>query len=610
MGVPGMRGGYVGVDVFFVLSGYLITQLLIQEIESTGTLDLVVFYSRRARRLLPALGVVVTVTAGAGFLVYAPMEQLELAKTALSSAVYASNVLFARRYTDYQGGDSHGNPFLHTWSLSVEEQFYILWPVLVLLAMRGRARDGARARLLRWMVAVAVISLVLSLRLTAVRQPSAFFLTPARGWEFALGSVGTLLGGGGGVLTGLTGVAAILVSGTLFNDSTAFPGVAALLPALGTVLVLRGTTGTNNAISKVLSLRPLQEIGRLSYSWYLWHWPVLVVSVALFGSLSLGTKVALAGFSLLIAEASYRLIENPIRRSPRFAGMRWGSLAMAAGIAALGIGVSVVWWGLSVRLSRDPAQARFAAARGDVPIVYQNGCHVELYGARLPACEFGPDDATQTVVQFGDSHAAQWFPALEEIARSRRWRLVVLTKAACPAVNEPYLNAQMNRMNVECEQWRAGALARIRSMRPAFVVMSSIVETYPYTDAEWLSGTASILGTLVEASQRVILLRDTPAPGFDVPVCLAREAWRPRFVPSAPCAFRSQTSRWSRVFEIQRQAAARFPNVRAVDLSEAICPLGACALEAGGVVLYRDESHISKRFSESLAPALSAKLDS
>jgi peptidoglycan/LPS O-acetylase OafA/YrhL len=560
----------------------------------------------------------VVITVPVAFLIYAPLEHRQLAATAGSTATYTSNMYFAVRATDHLGGDARANPLLHTWSLSVEEQFYLVWPVIVLLALgtkRALAQEDGRSRLLQWMIAAAVISFAASLFLTRLRQPWAFFLAPTRAWEFALGAIGVLFAGGAGLrwqqtlgrMTCWIGLGAILVSGWAFDEATVFPGIAALLPAVGTVLVIRGTAEGTNGLAKLLSLRPLQEIGRLSYSWYLWHWPVLVIAAALYGNLPFSVRIALLGTSLLLAQASYSLVENPIRHSRRLARARWGSLVMAGAIAGVGIILSVGWWRLSVRLSHVPPQQRFAEARLDMPVIYDNGCHVSVYEVRVPDCEFGTEGASQTVVLLGDSHAAQWFPALEQISRVRGWRLVAMTKSSCPAVDGPEVRV-LNRLNVECSIWRRHALERIGEMRPALVVISSLATGYGFTDGEWLQGTRRILAELSSVSGRVVLVRDTPSPGFDVPVCLARQAWRSGLLPSRPCTFQPATGVWADAFAAQQQAAAGFENVRTVDLLGFICPAGRCPLEGHGYVYYRDWHHLTKRFSESRAEPLAAEI--
>ena len=308
-GTPGFSGGYVGVDVFFVLSGYLISWLLVQEIERTGTVSLLSFYGRRARRLLPGLAVVLVVTMAASALIYAPYEHRFLANTAAATAGYFSNLYFARAAIDYHGPAAVINPFLHTWSLSVEEQFYLVWPWLVLFGSgvlwKRQDHRAGKFRLLLWMMIAAAASFALSLYLTSVRPTAAFFLSPTRAWEFAFGAIGFLLPVNVASaklpvkmrdsylslinhrvgFAGWVGLAGIILAGIMFDSTTPFPGVAALLPTVSTVLVLRAAKGS--LISRFLSIRPLTEIGRLSYSWYLWHWPVLLLADALSGPFSL-----------------------------------------------------------------------------------------------------------------------------------------------------------------------------------------------------------------------------------------------------------------------------------------------------------------------------------
>ena len=458
---------------------------------------------------------------------------------------------------------------------------------------------------------VAVISFAASVLLTSTREPWAFFLAPTRAWEFAIGAIAVVLGRAYATnrtvdeIAGWAGMALVLASAVAFRETTNFPGVAALMPAIGTALVILGTSNASTGVARILRLQPLQQIGRLSYSWYLWHWPMLVIAGALLGALSLTARLGIIAASLLVAEASYRLIENPIRHSAPLARVRWRSLLMAAGIAGIGVGLSVAWWAVSVRLSQKGAQQRFAEARLDMPIIYDNGCHVSVYETQLPDCEYGSTRGSQTAVLLGDSHAAQWFPAFEKISRTRGWRLVVMTKSSCPAVDGPQVRV-LNRIYVECSIWRRHALARIGEMRPTVVVISSLATGYGLTDGEWLNGTRRILAELSSVSGRVVLVRDTPAPGFDVPVCLARKAWRAGLLPSTPCAFQPYGASWSEVFAAQQQAAAGFANVRTLDLLGFICPAGECPLEGHGYVYYRDWHHLTKRFSESLAEPLAA----
>ena len=344
-GVPGFSGGYVGVDVFFVLSGYLITGLLVREIEKNGSVDLPNFYARRARRLLPALALTLLVTVLVGIAIYPPFEanQGGFGATAVSTAAYASNLYFAGSSTDYFGPDREKNPLLHTWSLSVEEQFYLLWPLFIMFAVGAFAWQGRknmnRSRLFWWMSAAAAASFALSFYLTSRQQPWAYFSSPTRAWEFALGAIFVLLpykAGKEASFVGWVGLAGIGLAAIAFDRTTVFPGLPALLPAISTGLALRGAEA-NGLMVRVLSLEPLQKIGRLSYSWYLWHWPVIVFGAAIIAAPSLALRVGLALASLAIAAASFRWVEDPIRHNRGLAKRPMYAFAMAAAIAVVGM---------------------------------------------------------------------------------------------------------------------------------------------------------------------------------------------------------------------------------------------------------------------------------
>ena len=319
--VPWVSGGYVGVDVFFVLSGFLITGLLARELAATGRVDLPAFYARRARRLLPAASVTLLVTMVASALVLPPLRVPDVAGDTVAAAFYVSNMRFAIQATDYLGSALPPSPVLHFWSLGVEEQFYLFWPALLLFAsgVAFRARrvsDGLR-RLAIILAITFVLSLAISLWLTDVAQPWAFFSLPARAWELALGALLALPAAGRWVPAraapwlGWAGVVMVVLSGLVLDEATKFPGVAALLPTMGSALVIaaglraaglspdaQATAASPDAQADaspdaqadapprrnlrrfavpaaVLGLAPLRFFGRISYSLYLWHWPIL-----------------------------------------------------------------------------------------------------------------------------------------------------------------------------------------------------------------------------------------------------------------------------------------------------------------------------------------------
>jgi peptidoglycan/LPS O-acetylase OafA/YrhL len=610
--IPGFAGGYIGVDVFFVLSGYLITGLLVREIEQTGHLDLLGFYARRARRLLPALALTVVATMMVSALIFSPAEQQGFAKTAMSTAAYTSNLYFALARTNYAYPDRE-DPLLHTWSLSVEEQFYLVWPVFVMFALNGlsgRSHGGTNhLRLLLWMIAAAAISFSISGFLTNRVQPWAFFTSPTRAWEFAFGAIVVLLSARGSMpLPGWLGLGGIVIASITFNKTVQFPGLAALLPALSTALVLHSTARTGNSILvTALSTRPLQEIGKLSYSWYLWHWPVLVFGAALLRRPSLPARAALVAISLAISIVSYRFFENPIRHHRVLAKRPIYALSMAGLLALFGISMAFVWNLVSLRATEKPEQARFTLARSDGPILLNTThCMAGYSDTQVKNCSFADVNSPVSMVLLGDSHAAQWFPAFESIAKKKSWRLFTLTKAACAPVEASYFYPALGRTYTECGQWLKNALHKIEQLRPVLTVVTSS-DTYSFDDAEWKEAISPVLRSLSKSSQSVLILRDNPKPDFDMPDCLAREKWRPAFISSEPCRF-SYTSE-SDVYESLKLAAGQFSNVIVTDISRSICPAATCTGERDGIVIYSDGNHLTASFVNSLEPAITEQID-
>ncbi|AHG93584.1 acyltransferase 3 (plasmid) [Gemmatirosa kalamazoonensis] len=622
-GVPLFGGGYVGVDVFFVISGYLITGLLLREVERTGTIDFAAFYGRRVRRLLPAVTVVLLATLGATVLFLSPLEQRELAPAALAAALYASNFWFGFQATDYLGGDVQQNLVMHTWSLSVEEQFYMAWPLLLLVGARFGAPDRRRGRLLALMTGVALASFVGGLWLMTRSRPWAFFGSPPRAWEFAAGALVCLaearlatLGRRAATALALVGAAGVLGAIVAFGDRTAFPGVAAVLPVAGTALLLAaGAARTPGAVSRLLGVAPLRAVGDWSYSLYLWHWPLLVFPALLGLTLGPAARAACVLAALALAWASYRWVENTLRFDRRLVARPWRSLALGACLTVAAGAAAAAVWAAGGR-TIDARMASYRHAR-DLPKVYADGCHAEFSKVDVGGCVYGVADARRTVVLFGDSHAAQWFPALERLARDGKWRLVSLTKSACPPADVSVTNPDLGRPYRECDAWRAKAIARVAAERPALVVMTS-ASGYMFeagagagagvgADA-WRDGMRRTLLGLRRAGAPIAVVRDTPRPGFDVPRCLAR-ALRNHGASAAQCDFALDANPWgAEVFGVNREAARGLDDVRFVDLSDVICDRGRCVATRDGEVIFRDTNHLAVRMAESLAPVLRDRL--
>ena len=609
-----LPGGYVGVDVFFVISGYLITGLLLREIEATGKIDFSGFYARRIRRLLPAAALVTATTTLLVWLYQSPLEARDFAPTAIATALYVSNFWFAHLSVDYLQEGLRGNLLLHTWSLGVEEQFYLVWPALIVGATLCLRRAGRR-RAIAWMVAgVAVLSFVACIALTATLQSWAFFGLPTRAWELGVGAAATLLDGRARTLGAATqrtltlaGLLCAVGAGFLLSDQTRFPGYAALLPVAGAFLVITGGAGDAGRKSGVLRLTPLQRLGDLSYSWYLWHWPVLILVAERWPAADRNLMAALGVvLSLGLARLTYAFVENPVRHHAALQTKPARSFLLAAALtlAVLGIAGS-----MHVAASRGHAaetRQRIEQAARDWPRLYPDKCFAAALESEPPECDYGDPAGRRTIALVGDSHAAQWFPALERIALEHGLRLAVFVKAACPvAAVEPF-DAKLRRPYVECTQWREQVFEQLARLRPVLVVAgnSSAYDAFIKRDsaaqAEWQRGLETSLERLGHIADHVVLVRDTPRPGFHVPTCLARALSRGED-PFASCRFARSSAVLPDPVTVERAAVGRHPGVAYVDMNDVVCSEPECPVGRDGVVLYHDTQHLSATLARSLA---------
>jgi peptidoglycan/LPS O-acetylase OafA/YrhL len=614
--VPGFSGGYVGVDIFFVISGFLITGLLVREVEATGKVDFLAFYARRIRRLLPAASLVFAVTGVAAYVLLSPLEQRELIRSFLASALYLSNFWFASQATDYLAGEHHLDPFLHTWSLGVEEQFYLVWPLVILLAVRLGTPGRARERLAMAMTLVFAASFGLSLWLMQKAQPWAFFASPARAWEFCAGGLAYLAAGrmarvqgaARSVLLGC-GLAMMLVPVFVFDATTRFPGTAALIPVAGATLAILAGSGGRVRQSVLIANRPAQLLGNVSYSWYLWHWPLMVFPVILHGLPGLAERLLWMLASLVLAFLTYYLLENRVRFSAMVARTPVRGIALG-GLLTL----SVLTGGVTLRAAAAGAlatqpQAEYLAARTALPSIYRDGCHLRYEDVAFPECVYGDRAASRTIVLYGDSHAAHWFPALERFALESGWRLISLTKSACPATGVPLVTSALARPYTECDAWRERVLQRISSERPALVVMGSSTAYFQDPQQQvsartWRESLDRALGRIQASGAIPLVLQDTPVPRFDVPACLSRALW---LDTGSSCRFVRNTPDVE-IAAAYRAAVSQHPGAVLMDFSDLLCDGRVCGALIGGLVAYRDDNHLTLEMSRALAPAIGRRL--
>lgn len=623
--VPGLQGGFIGVDIFFVISGFLISGLLIAEHGRTDRIGIAAFYARRFRRLLPALLLMLLVTAAAMSFTLPPPDRAYQATAGAAASVWASNLYFAFENIGYFGLASESNAYLHTWSLGVEEQFYLVWPFLILLLLLPRRPLSSR-RLVWGMAAVLMISLLACVWTTQASTRYAFYLMPLRAWQFASGALACMFawrlarsrgrkwGGWLAEASGAGGVMLLVAALLLIDGDTAYPGGWAMLPTLGTVCLLLASSMGASFTTRALSLAPMQAIGKLSYSWYLWHWPVLMLGAVLFPAPSLMGRVLLVIVALAIAILSYHLVERPIRRNDalvqeprRF--ILTSLLLMLAFVVAFSRWGAAAGAGTSMRTAGNTGPLLKTVA-GRVPIIYQMGCDDWYHSDRLVPCVFGPETAPMTAVAVGDSIGLQWFPAYARVFAPPRWRLIVLTKSSCPMVDSPIFNPRIGREFTECESWRNKALDYIAEVRPNIVIMGT-THAADFTQDAWVGGTARVLSRIAPFSDEVRIMRSTPILPFNGPACvwLHRERAEGASAGEA-CSAPAADRRNDEVASWLRKAASGWANVGVIDLNADVCPGGKCSAERNGVLVFRDTQHLTAEYAEGLSNRLRAELGS
>jgi peptidoglycan/LPS O-acetylase OafA/YrhL len=618
-GIPGFSGGFVGVDVFFVLSGYLITGLLVAEIQKTSRLSLLRFYGRRIRRLLPASALTLVATLLISAFILAPQELTNAGRAARATALYISNIFFAINAADYFAPDVKSNPMLHTWSLAVEEQFYLFWPLLILLGLRRWRSIKALVALLS---GLTLVSLGTGIWFTANGGTFAFYELPARAWEFGIGGLAVLLPRGtlkmpfgGWFAFGWLGVLAILGSAYFIPGDANFPGWIALVPVVGTIAALiAGAEHPSHGIGVVLDSAPLQVLGRLSYSWYLWHWPFLVLSAALLPNISIAGKTAAAAVSLAVAGVSYHFVEGPIRFHPSLLKRPAWSLYLAATLTLCSLGAASLAMWFAVQLANEPEMKTITAAAEDIARMPRQQCVSLGQSPEAKTCIFGDASSSTNIVLFGDSHAIQWFNPLQRIAESHGWKLTTIVKSACPAVDiiPPGVSAGAA---AACTSWRAEALQRIVALRPSIVFTGNATNhvgdkrnlAIRFSLDELRDGTRRTLEALTARGLRVAVMRDNPYFTYDVPTCLARSV-RHSWYPGGSCEADKFTALSAAVFESEKAGARGLPNVHFIDLTDRLCQKDVCSAVQGGAVIYRDNNHLTGNFADRLMPVLEAEL--
>lgn len=640
-----LPGGFVGVDMFFAVSGFLITAHLLREVETRGSVRITTFWARRARRLLPASLVVLVATSVAVLLVVPRALWQQFFRAIGASVLYVENWLLAGDSVDYLAAENAPTPVQHFWSLGVEEQFYLLWPVLIAVGalVAARSRKWTPSQVVGSVIGlIFVASLVASVLTTSTAPSLAYFGTHIRAWEFAAGGLVALLGSrplfSNDVVrtwTSWTGWVLVVVAVTTFDGSIAFPGATALVPVVGTLMVVAGgTPGLWWSPTRIVSLRPVQRLGDVSYSFYLWHWPVIVlVPFATGRDLTTVDKSLILVATLGLAALTKKVVEDRVRSLPALTARRPRRTFLAVGASMALAMLLPVAGTIYTADSREQSVAAVdrALASGErcfgAGALVESGCTVDPGAALLPdpaslyedtggafscyrpqddpelntSCSFGSTDPDATrVALVGDSHAAMLIPGLRDRAAEMGWRLDVLVgndgswrdpaSAAPGSAQEAYLTALDDHL-AEGDYDIVLTTARHDPARRAAVseeIRDSYVEVW---------NAALRRGTQVVAIQDNPLISQadldcvvSPQPGVDPTSC------------AAPASAASDAGD-----DIVH--AARDEGVPVVDLRDHFCTADSCPVVIGGVIVYRDLHHITATFSKTLGPYLVAALE-
>jgi len=633
------RGGFAGVDVFFVVSGFLITGMLLREIDQTGRIDLPAFAARRARRILPAALVVIVLTAVAALILAPPLDRRPTLADAVATALFVPNIVFAARETDYFGDDAP-SLFQHYWSLGVEEQWYVFCPLL-LIAVAALARRAGRpphSPVRAVLIAITVASFACGVVLTATSPSWAFFAPWARAWEFGVGALLAMIPAAAwrrlpravARAAGWAGLAGIVISIALLTDA-GWPGIAALVPVLSTALVIgAGSAGRDDdraSAARLLAVGPLPFLGAISFSLYLVHWPLLTLAARHVPD-AWPWHAMLALACVPIAWLLYRLIEQPARRAPRLVAARprrtLGLAALAtAGIAALALAtaawVPVAQTATDVDVpeapASDPPAVTSVVPRNVTPSLEDAPAdEAEPYAddANLGYAEDDPapgvygDSDGPRVVLWGDSHAANWAPALARIAREDGLRLETHTKSGCSSGFASHVLD--GRPYAACDRWRAAVLTELAADPPALLVVASYAwEELPDghdAAAEWRSGLREIVSEL--PGTRIVFLADTPRFDEEPIECLAEN-----LDSALECAVPADDALGG-PGTIAMAEVATESHAELVDLNDYLCVAldgeRICPVIIGSHTVYRDRHHLTATYARELADPLAEAL--
>ena len=647
-GTPGVGGGYVGVDVFFVISGFVITGVLLRERSTTGRTSLAHFYARRCRRILPAATLVIIVTVFSAYLVLGIAAGNRTAIDSRWAELFLANFHFAAAGTNYLNAHQLPSLLQNFWSLAIEEQFYLVYPTLFLVACSLRTRWSVRSRMLVGLGAVVVASFVLSVIQTGSDPAVAYFSPFTRAWELALGAVVALaadrlvrLPAPAAAAMTWAGLAAIVFAAVAFGATTAYPGAPVAIPVVGAALVIAGGTAVPAQGAEVLLGRSLFGwLGRLSYSLYLWHWPILILAAesADRQSLPFHRNLVPLALALAVSMVTYYAYETPLRHLPILRTRSRNALAMGAALVVLALALSS--FALAVnsvaaapattpktttvgtptavsRLVRSAPGIRQIPGDISPPLSSTAGswggpslqCFASPKQTTLPtSCVGGDLNGTQTVVLYGDSHAAMWYDALNLLTKDKRWRFVDLGKSWCGAADVAYRNppglGSSTGTFEQCDAFHKFAVRRIDQLQPNLVVITEEISTRPnggsYTPTEWQRGLERTIASIHVPRQDIVVLGNIPVMSRSLPQCLVQNTADVQACSNPLPAYIGR-------FNAAEAAAAAATGVRYVNAIPWFCST-TCTAVIGRDQVYFDSYHVTSVYSTFLGAVLGSAI--
>ena len=619
-GLP-VTGGFTGVDVFFAISGFVITAMLLRELTSVGRINMWRFYARRVKRLGPALAVMVVAVAAVGTIVGPVATQQVGVRTGLFASLFSANAYLFNVHTGYFDPAASLNPFLNTWTLGVEEQFYIFFPTLLLVSWWvGRRSRGRQLAIVAVSVTTAVsflLALEFSHSMGGNHQQFAFYGSPTRAWEFGAGALVALLATWVARTPepvawalGAVGLAAIGVGAFTIHGATTFPVTATMLPVVGTCAVLAAGTASSSGMDRLLSVRPAVWIGDLSYSWYLWHWPLIVFAAALWPGAGWAAP-ALAAISLLPAWLSYRYVENPIRLNRRIAGR--AVVALAAICIAVPVAVCLSAEQTAKKLATSSTMKAFVTSQR-LHVNNTNGCHSYTpLGQRTPriasSCSWNVPEPRGLIVLIGDSNAGHFSEAVIRAANRAGFDMTIATASSCPFI-DIRLKAPANPVSI-CRRFYQGSIKALSRMRPNLVIAASRADVYVNDTVYgigsagggalsnsaaakaqiWTRGLASTLRHLNNAGVPVVVAEPVPLQPVGFGSCAVIRILTQTCTSSAA---RSKVENERRLaVTAEHDAVASAPTAWTIDFTNKLCDADSCSKTQHRIPMYRDEHHLS-----------------